>query len=96
MTLVRVESASGVVGWGESITQFIGSSRATRTLVDDAFAPILLGRDPLDVEQRWQEMCADAYWYGVEGIAAFAISAIDMGALGPRRASCWASLSQRS
>src|SRR5579871_3760085 len=78
ITLVRVETAGGAVGWGESISQFVGASRATRTLVEESFAPLLLGRNPLDVEQRWQEMCADAYWYGVEGIAAFAISAIDM------------------
>jgi L-alanine-DL-glutamate epimerase-like enolase superfamily enzyme len=78
VTLVRVESDSGGVGWGESISQFVGASRATKVLVDDAFAPLLRDRDPLDVEQLWQEMCGHAWWYGVEGIAAFAISAIDM------------------
>jgi len=78
VTLVRVESDSGAVGWGESISQFVGASRATKVLVDDAFAPLLHGRDPLDVEQLWREMCGNAWWYGVEGIAAFAISAIDM------------------
>ena len=37
-----------------------------------------MGEDPLEVEALWERMCAHAYWYGVEGIAAFAISAIDM------------------
>jgi L-alanine-DL-glutamate epimerase-like enolase superfamily enzyme len=37
-----------------------------------------MGRDPVDVEALWRNMCRYAYWYGVEGIAAFAISAIDM------------------
>ena len=54
------------------------ASRATKILVEEAFAPLLRDRDPLDVEQLWREMCGDAFWYGVEGIAAFAISAIDM------------------
>jgi len=30
------------------------------------------------VEALWQRMAKHAYWYGVEGIAVFAISAIDM------------------
>jgi L-alanine-DL-glutamate epimerase-like enolase superfamily enzyme len=78
VTLVRIESSSGAVGWGESISQFVESARATKIVVEDGFAPRLNGRDPIDVEQLWQEMCSHAYWYGVEGIAAFAISAIDM------------------
>ena len=78
MTLVRIESDSGAVGWGECISQYIEASRATKIVVDDGFAPLIRGRTPLDVEQLWQEMCTHAYWYGVEGIAAFAISAIDM------------------
>jgi len=78
VTLVRVETHDGAVGWGEAISQFKEASHATKVLVDDGFAPLLIGRDPLDVESLWREMCAHAYWYGVEGIAAFAISAIDM------------------
>jgi L-alanine-DL-glutamate epimerase-like enolase superfamily enzyme len=47
-------------------------------LIEGGFAPLVLGGDALDVESHWERMCAHAYWYGVEGIAAFAISAIDM------------------
>jgi L-alanine-DL-glutamate epimerase-like enolase superfamily enzyme len=78
VTLVRVETRDGVVGWGEAISQFREATVATKVLVDDGFAPLITGEDPLDVEGLWQRMCAHAYWYGVEGIAAFAISAIDM------------------
>jgi L-alanine-DL-glutamate epimerase-like enolase superfamily enzyme len=78
VTLVRIESDDGAVGWGESISQFREASLATKILVLDGFGPRILGRDPLDVEPLWHEMCRYAYWYGVEGIAAFAISAIDM------------------
>jgi L-alanine-DL-glutamate epimerase-like enolase superfamily enzyme len=78
VTLVRIDLDSGAVGWGESISQYVEAARATKTVVEDGLAPLLLRRDPLDVEQLWQEMCVHAYWYGVEGIAAFAISAIDM------------------
>jgi L-alanine-DL-glutamate epimerase-like enolase superfamily enzyme len=78
VTLVRIESDDGAVGWGESISQFREASLATKILVLDGFGPRILGRDPLDAEPLWHEMCRYAYWYGVEGIAAFAISAIDM------------------
>jgi L-alanine-DL-glutamate epimerase-like enolase superfamily enzyme len=54
------------------------ATRATKTLIDDGFAPLLVGADPTNVELLWERMCRHAYWYGVEGIAAFAISAIDM------------------
>ncbi len=78
VTLVRIETRDGVVGWGEAISQFREATVATKVLVDDGFAPLITGEDPLDVEGLWQRMCAHAYWYGVEGIAAFAISAIDL------------------
>lgn len=78
VTLVRVESADGAVGWGEAVSQVRAATIATRTLVHDAFAPLLLGGDATNVEAQWQAMCRHAYWFGVEGIAAFAISAIDM------------------
>jgi L-alanine-DL-glutamate epimerase-like enolase superfamily enzyme len=78
VTLVRIEDGDGAVGWGEAISQVRGPSLATRVLVDETLAPLIRGSDPLDVEALWRRMCRDAYWYGVEGIAAFAISAIDM------------------
>lgn len=78
VTLVRIETEDGVVGWGEAISQFREASLATKILVDEGFSPLIGGQDPLDTERLWHEMCRHAYWYGVEGIAAFAISAIDM------------------
>ena len=77
VTLVRVESSDGAVGWGEAISQLPEAARASEVLVREGFAPRLIGRDPVDVEVLWLEMCRYAYWFGVEGIAAFAISAID-------------------
>lgn len=78
ITLVRIEDRDGAVGWGEAISQFPEATVATTVLVDEGFAPLLLDEDPLEVEALWERMCAHAYWYGVEGIAAFAISAIDI------------------
>jgi L-alanine-DL-glutamate epimerase-like enolase superfamily enzyme len=78
VTLVRIETDDGVVGWGESISQFREAALATKILVLEGFGPLINNRDPIDIEPLWHNMCSYAYWYGVEGIAAFAISAIDM------------------
>jgi L-alanine-DL-glutamate epimerase-like enolase superfamily enzyme len=77
VTLARIETHDGVVGWGEAISQFHEAAKASKVLIDEGFAPRIIGRDPLDVERLWREMCEYAYWFGVEGVAAFAISAID-------------------
>jgi L-alanine-DL-glutamate epimerase-like enolase superfamily enzyme len=77
VTLARIETNDGAVGWGEAISQFHEAAKASKVLIDEGFAPRIIGRDPLDVERLWREMCEYAYWFGVEGVAAFAISAID-------------------
>ncbi|MBB4660501.1 mandelate racemase/muconate lactonizing enzyme family protein [Conexibacter arvalis] len=78
VTLVRIETDTGAVGWGEAISQLPPATLATRLLVEQAFAPLVIGGDATEVEAHWHAMCRHAYWFGVEGIAAFAISAIDM------------------
>lgn len=78
LTLVRIEDAGGRVGWGEGISQFPEATRATRALIQSGLADLVRGQDPMNVEGIWQSMVDRAFWYGTEGIAAFAISAIDM------------------
>jgi L-alanine-DL-glutamate epimerase-like enolase superfamily enzyme len=78
VTIVRIESAAGHVGWGEAISQLPEATLATVTVIDRGLAGVVLGSDPTNVDAIWQRMGRHAYWYGVEGIAGFAISAIDM------------------
>ena len=78
ITLARVELDDGLVGWGECISQFREASLATKVIVEQGFAPLLIGRDPMDVEQLTDKLLEHIWWYGPEGIAAFAISAVDM------------------
>ena len=49
ITLARVEDDDGRVGWGECISQFREASRATKTIIDEGFAPLLVGEDALGV-----------------------------------------------
>jgi L-alanine-DL-glutamate epimerase-like enolase superfamily enzyme len=78
ITLARVESEDGIVGWGECISQFKESTLATKIIIEQGYAPLLVGENALDVERCWHKMLDRIWWYGPEGIAAFAVSAVDV------------------
>ena len=78
ITLARVESDDGRVGWGECISQFREATLATKVIIEQGFAPLLVGENGLDIERLWHKMLDRVWWYGPEGIAAFAVSAVDM------------------
>lgn len=78
VTLARVETDDGIVGWGECISQFPESAKATKVVIEEGYAPLLVGEDPYDVERLWHKMLDRVWWYGPQGIAAFGISAVDM------------------
>jgi L-alanine-DL-glutamate epimerase-like enolase superfamily enzyme len=78
VTLVRLETASGAVGWGEAITGSEDAAVAMKVIMERGFTPRLMGRDPRDVEAIWSEFRETTYWTGNGGIVTFAISAIDM------------------
>src|SRR5688572_8405160 len=77
--LTRLEASDGTVGWGESITQFKEATYATAALLENGLTDLLIGKDPLENEVLWNMLRGQVWWYGdVGGIAAFAISALDM------------------
>jgi L-alanine-DL-glutamate epimerase-like enolase superfamily enzyme len=78
ITLARVETEDGLVGWGECISQFREAALATKVIIEQGFVPLLIGEDALNVERLWQKMLSHIWWYGPEGIAAFGVSAVDM------------------
>jgi L-alanine-DL-glutamate epimerase-like enolase superfamily enzyme len=49
-----------------------------KSIIDSGLGRIVLGSDPDDVVLTWQRMRQHTFWYGNGGIAAFAISALDM------------------
>ncbi|MCB1500034.1 MAG: mandelate racemase/muconate lactonizing enzyme family protein [Bauldia sp.] len=78
VTLIRIETATGAVGWGEAITGSEDASLATKVIIDRGLAPKLIGRDPRQVEAIWTSFREATYWSGNGGIVTFALSAIDM------------------
>lgn len=79
IVLTRLETYDGVVGWGECITQFREATYATAALLENGLTDLLIGRDPHDYEAIGEALRGQVWWYGnTGGIAAFAISALDM------------------
>jgi D-galactarolactone cycloisomerase len=76
--LLRVDTDSGISGWGEAIAMWPEACTATVAILADGFAPLLAGRNPLEIQACWDAMKAHTWWYGEGGIAALAISAVDM------------------
>jgi L-alanine-DL-glutamate epimerase-like enolase superfamily enzyme len=78
LTFCSVEADDGTVGWGEAITQFPESTRATERIVE-AMSEALIGADPMENIALWRKLHQQSWWYGYEGgPASFAISAIDI------------------
>lgn len=79
LTLARIEASDGTFGWGEAISQFRESTYATTALLENGLADLLIGKNPLENETLWNLLRGHVWWYGdTGGIAAFAISALDM------------------
>jgi len=77
VTLARIETADGAVGWGECISQWPEAALAVRTLIDRGMADLIMGEDAREPVRLWERMTGHAYWHGRGGIVSFAISALD-------------------
>ena len=78
ITIVKITTNEGRVGWGECIAQFPEAAMATSTVIDTGLGEHIIGEDPTEVEHIWNLLRERNWWYGNGGIANFAVSAIDM------------------
>jgi len=53
-TIVRITTDSGFTGYGECLARF--TTKITASIVDHILKPLLIGRDPFDVEIIWNDM----------------------------------------
>ncbi len=72
---VRIETDSGIVGWGEGFARFIPKIYAD--IVDQLLKPILIGADPFAVEALWQKMYRTLFGRS-GGMLIEAIAAVDI------------------
>ena len=77
LTFCRIETVDGAVGWGEAISMWPEACFATEAVIR-GFADLVLGRDPKDAVKISRELAARAWWYGPQGIASLARSALDI------------------
>jgi galactonate dehydratase len=69
----RIGTDEGVVGWGEPVVE--GRAATVRTCVDE-LAELIIGTDPLRIEDHWQVLTKAGFYRG-GAIAASAVAGID-------------------
>src|SRR5690348_16513646 len=77
LVTVFIRTDSGLEGVGYTYTVGRGGS-SIRALIEHELTSILIGADPRCIERIWSQMWWLVHWVGRGGIAAFAISAIDI------------------
>jgi len=71
---LRIHTDEGLAGLGE--TYYV--PRAVNSLIHDMYAPLLIGRDPLDIENHWNNLFSLANFFGFAGAETRGISAVDI------------------
>ena len=74
--LVRVETDSGIVGWGEAFSYHCRS--AVTAAVRDMIAPLALEHDPLDRDALLFKIQKKLHIFGRMGIQCYALSGLDI------------------
>ncbi|MFC2030624.1 mandelate racemase/muconate lactonizing enzyme family protein [Chloroflexota bacterium] len=80
MALVRIETDSGLVGYGEACTSYGHFyPKVMEAIVEDPISRAILGKDPLDIQSRLRDMKLYVHpWLGWDGIAAQVIGAVEI------------------
>src|SRR6202007_234981 len=74
--LVRVETDSGLVGWGEAFCY--GCTDAVRAALQHMVAPLALGRDATDIAGLSYDLQQKLHLFGRYGITIFALSGLEI------------------
>ena len=75
--IVEVSTDEGVTGWGESLCHGLQPPEVAASFVAFCFKPMLVGRDPFDIEVLWEEMYNRTRPFG-GGAAVNAMSGVDI------------------
>ncbi len=73
-TLVRIRTDDGIEGIGECC----GPPESAKVIVDELYAPHLIGRDPFDSDVLWLELFQRYRQYARRGLAAQALGGVDI------------------
>lgn len=76
--IIEVVTDEGIIGFGEALCHGLQSPHIAAALVEYTFKPLLIGRNPFDVEVLWEEMYNTSRPFGQGGAAVNAISGVDI------------------
>src|SRR5215510_2949113 len=79
LVVAEISTDSEINGLGYSLVFGGGGGEAVHTYLETRLKPVLLGEDPLFVERLWERMFRADMSIRKEGIAAYALSALDIG-----------------
>jgi L-alanine-DL-glutamate epimerase-like enolase superfamily enzyme len=79
LVVAEISTDAGVTGLGYSLVFNGGGAEAVHTYLDTRLKPALLGEDPLYVERLWEKMFRVDMGIRKQGVAAYALSALDIG-----------------
>src|SRR5437879_9068869 len=79
LVIAQIATDEGVRGLGYSLVFNGGGAEAVLTYLDTRLKPALLGEDPLYVERLWEKMFRVDMGIKKQGVAAYALSALDIG-----------------
>lgn len=75
--ITRVNTDEGIYGYGEAGVAIVTGARAAFEMIKD-YAPLLIGRNPLDIDVIWEHLFKNTFWAMSNGpIVMSAISALD-------------------
>ena len=74
--MVRVETADGLVGWGEAFGH--AAIESTRAALDSIVAPLVVGRDSSDIEGITRDVLPAVHLLGRNGPFVFAFSGVEI------------------
>jgi len=79
LVVADISTDEGIRGLGYSLVFGGGGAESVHAYLETRLAPVLIGEDPLMVERLWEKMFRADMGIKKQGIAAYALSALDIG-----------------
>ncbi len=79
LVVARIRTDQGLTGLGYSLAFGGGGAEAIQVYLETRLKPLVVGQDPLFVERLWERMYRADRGIKRQGVAAYALSALDIG-----------------
>ncbi len=79
LVVAEISTDEGIKGLGYSLVFGGGGAEAVHAYLETRLKPVVLGEDPLFIERLWERMFRADMGIKKQGVAAYALSALDIG-----------------